>query len=89
MPLPGVKVGEIGPKLGFNTVNNGFLGFENVRIPRDMMLMKNAQVLKVFLKYIFIYSTRIYYFTLLFVLQYCILFKYGKILQIHTKINEK
>ena len=47
MPLPGVKVGEIGPKLGFNTVNNGFLGFENVRIPRNMMLMKNAQVLKV------------------------------------------
>lgn len=47
MPLPGIKVGEIGPKLGFNTVNNGFLGFENVRIPRDRMLMKNAQVLKV------------------------------------------
>nr|XP_032529066.1 probable peroxisomal acyl-coenzyme A oxidase 1 [Danaus plexippus plexippus] len=46
MPLPGIKVGEIGPKLGFNTVNNGFLGFENVRIPRDRMLMKNAQVLK-------------------------------------------
>ncbi|CAH2208771.1 jg26519, partial [Pararge aegeria aegeria] len=46
MPLPGVKVGEIGPKLGFNTVNNGFLGFDNVRIPRDRMLMKNAQVLK-------------------------------------------
>ncbi|XP_052738739.1 probable peroxisomal acyl-coenzyme A oxidase 1 [Bicyclus anynana] len=46
MPLPGVKVGEIGPKLGFNTVNNGFLGFDNVRIPREWMLMKNAQVLK-------------------------------------------
>ncbi|XP_069363234.1 acyl-coenzyme A oxidase 1-like isoform X2 [Maniola hyperantus] len=46
MPLPGVKVGEVGPKMGFNTVNNGFLGFDNVRIPRDWMLMKNAQVLK-------------------------------------------
>ncbi|XP_013176608.1 PREDICTED: probable peroxisomal acyl-coenzyme A oxidase 1 [Papilio xuthus] len=46
MPLPGIKLGEIGAKLGFNTVNNGFLGFENHRIPRDRMLMKNAQVLK-------------------------------------------
>ncbi|XP_068627061.1 acyl-coenzyme A oxidase 1-like [Battus philenor] len=46
MPLPGIKLGEIGAKLGYNTVNNGFLGFENHRIPRDRMLMKNAQVLK-------------------------------------------
>ncbi|CAG4986312.1 unnamed protein product [Parnassius apollo] len=46
MPLPGIKLGEIGAKLGFNNVNNGFLGFENYRIPRDRMLMKNAQVLK-------------------------------------------
>lgn len=47
VPLPGIKVGEIGAKLGFNTVNNGFLGFEEHRIPRNRMLMKNAQVLKV------------------------------------------
>nr|XP_049692605.1 probable peroxisomal acyl-coenzyme A oxidase 1 [Helicoverpa armigera]XP_049692606.1 probable peroxisomal acyl-coenzyme A oxidase 1 [Helicoverpa armigera]XP_049692608.1 probable peroxisomal acyl-coenzyme A oxidase 1 [Helicoverpa armigera]XP_049692609.1 probable peroxisomal acyl-coenzyme A oxidase 1 [Helicoverpa armigera] len=46
MPLPGVKVGEIGPKMGFQTANNGFLGFEHFRIPRRNMLMKNAQVLK-------------------------------------------
>ncbi|XP_026758707.1 probable peroxisomal acyl-coenzyme A oxidase 1 [Galleria mellonella] len=46
MPLPGVKVGEIGPKLGFQTANNGFLGFQNFRIPRNCMLMKNSQVLK-------------------------------------------
>ncbi|KAG7310801.1 hypothetical protein JYU34_003629 [Plutella xylostella] len=46
MPLPGVKVGEIGPKLSFSTANNGFLGFDNFRVPRDSMLMKNAQVLK-------------------------------------------
>lgn len=47
MPLPGINVGEIGPKLGFQTANNGFLGFKNVRIPRKNMLMKNNQVLKV------------------------------------------
>ncbi|XP_052676453.1 peroxisomal acyl-coenzyme A oxidase 1-like isoform X2 [Crassostrea angulata] len=43
-PLPGVKVGDIGPKLTFNTVDNGYLILNNVRIPRENMLMKNAQV---------------------------------------------
>ncbi|XP_028156323.1 probable peroxisomal acyl-coenzyme A oxidase 1 [Ostrinia furnacalis] len=46
MPLPGIKVGEIGPKLGFNTADNGYLGFDNFRIPRDNLMMKNAQVTK-------------------------------------------
>ncbi|CAK1601685.1 unnamed protein product [Parnassius mnemosyne] len=46
MPLPGMKVGEIGVKLGLNAVNNGFLGFDNVRIPRSHLLMKHAQVLE-------------------------------------------
>ncbi|XP_046830234.1 probable peroxisomal acyl-coenzyme A oxidase 1 [Vespa crabro] len=45
-PLPGIKIGEIGTKLGMNATNNGFLGFENVRIPRDHMLMKNSQILE-------------------------------------------
>lgn len=44
-PLPGIKVGEIGCKLGMNSTNNGYLGFEQVRIPRTNMLMKNNQVL--------------------------------------------
>ncbi|CAO1437061.1 unnamed protein product [Diamesa hyperborea] len=43
-PLAGIKVGDIGNKYGFSGVNNGFLGMENVRIPRKNMLMKNAQV---------------------------------------------
>lgn len=43
-PMPGIKIGEIGPKLGLKSVNNGYLGFDNVRIPRKNMLMKNAQV---------------------------------------------
>ncbi|KAJ8688212.1 hypothetical protein QAD02_024007 [Eretmocerus hayati] len=45
-PLPGIKIGEIGTKLGMNATNNGFLGFENVRIPREHMLMKNSKVLE-------------------------------------------
>ncbi|EDW00371.1 probable peroxisomal acyl-coenzyme A oxidase 1 [Drosophila grimshawi] len=44
-PMPGIDVGDIGPKLGANGVNNGFLAFRNVRIPRNQMLMQHAQVL--------------------------------------------
>lgn len=47
VPLPGIKVGDIGAKLGLNDVNNGFLGFDHVRIPRNHMLMRHAQVLVV------------------------------------------
>ncbi|KAL4648029.1 peroxisomal acyl-coenzyme A oxidase 1 isoform X1 [Arapaima gigas] len=42
--LPGVVVGDIGPKFGFDEVDNGFLKLENVRIPRENMLMKYAKV---------------------------------------------
>lgn len=45
-PMKGIIIGEIGNKVGFNTVNNGFLGFDKVRIPLDQMLMKNAKVLE-------------------------------------------
>uniref|UniRef100_A0A4W4E8Y7 Acyl-coenzyme A oxidase n=1 Tax=Electrophorus electricus TaxID=8005 RepID=A0A4W4E8Y7_ELEEL len=47
-PLPGrwmcVVVGDIGPKFGFDEVDNGYLKLENVRIPRENMLMKYAKV---------------------------------------------
>jgi acyl-CoA oxidase len=43
-PLPGITVGDIGPKFGYNHNDNGFVEFKNVRIPRDQMLMKFAQV---------------------------------------------
>ncbi|XP_053565165.1 peroxisomal acyl-coenzyme A oxidase 1 isoform X1 [Bombina bombina] len=43
-PVPGVEVGDIGPKFGFDEIDNGFLKFDKVRIPRDCMLMKYAQV---------------------------------------------
>ncbi|XP_053963812.1 probable peroxisomal acyl-coenzyme A oxidase 1 [Anastrepha ludens] len=45
MPLPGVDIGEIGHKMGFYGVSNGFLGLKNVHIPRTNMLMRNAKVL--------------------------------------------
>uniref|UniRef100_A0A3Q3KRE5 Acyl-coenzyme A oxidase n=1 Tax=Monopterus albus TaxID=43700 RepID=A0A3Q3KRE5_MONAL len=43
-PLPGIVVGDIGPKFGYSEVDNGFLKLENIRIPRENMLMKHATV---------------------------------------------
>ncbi|CAH2302138.1 peroxisomal acyl-coenzyme A oxidase 1 isoform X2 [Pelobates cultripes] len=43
-PLPGVEVGDIGPKFGFDETDNGFLKFDKFRVPRENMLMKYAQV---------------------------------------------
>ncbi|XP_068119872.1 peroxisomal acyl-coenzyme A oxidase 1 isoform X2 [Hyperolius riggenbachi] len=43
-PLPGVTVGDIGPKFGFDEIDNGFLSFNKFRIPRENMLMKFAKV---------------------------------------------
>ena len=39
LPLPGVQCGDIGDKMGYNAVDNGFLRFDHVRIPKDAMLM--------------------------------------------------
>ncbi|CAI9775566.1 unnamed protein product [Fraxinus pennsylvanica] len=46
-PLPGITVGDIGTKFGngaYNTMDNGVLRFDHVRIPRDQMLMRVSQV---------------------------------------------
>ncbi|PIO71962.1 acyl-CoA dehydrogenase, middle domain protein [Teladorsagia circumcincta] len=43
-PLKGVRVGDIGPKFGFNSSDNGFLLFDNYRIPRQNMLMRYSKV---------------------------------------------
>lgn len=44
LPLPGITLGDIGPKFGYNGVDNGFMQLDHVRIPRDQMLMRYAQV---------------------------------------------
>jgi acyl-CoA oxidase len=43
-PLHGIEVGDIGPKMGFNGVDNGWMRFDHVRIPRDAMLMRFSKV---------------------------------------------
>jgi acyl-CoA oxidase len=46
MPLPGIKCGDMGPKIGFNSKNNGWTSFDKVRIPRENMMMKYTKVAK-------------------------------------------
>ena len=43
-PLPGVTIGDIGPKFGANEKDNGFARFDHYRIPRENMLMRFARV---------------------------------------------
>ncbi|CAG8729437.1 6470_t:CDS:2, partial [Acaulospora morrowiae] len=45
-PLPGITIGDIGPKFGYNATDNGFILFDHVRVPRLNMLSKYSQVVK-------------------------------------------
>lgn len=42
--LPGINIGDIGMKMGRNGIDNGYVQFTNVRVPRAYMLMKHTQV---------------------------------------------
>ncbi|CAX41281.1 acyl-coenzyme A oxidase, putative [Candida dubliniensis CD36] len=42
--MPGVTVGDIGAKMGRDGIDNGWIQFSNVRIPRFNMLQKYAKV---------------------------------------------
>ncbi|KAG0146108.1 hypothetical protein CROQUDRAFT_63131 [Cronartium quercuum f. sp. fusiforme G11] len=42
--LPGVNIGDIGKKMGRDGIDNGYIQFTFVRIPRAYMLMKHTQV---------------------------------------------
>ncbi|KAM5431451.1 putative acyl-CoA oxidase [Microsporum ferrugineum] len=43
-PLENVHVGDIGPKFGYNTMDNGFLLFNKVKIPHVNMLARFSRV---------------------------------------------
>lgn len=45
-PLTGIVVGDIGPKIGYNNQDNGFLRFDHIRIPRTQMAMRYATLHK-------------------------------------------
>jgi acyl-CoA oxidase len=42
--MPGVKTGDMGPKLGYTSKDNGWATFDKVRIPRDQLLMRFVSV---------------------------------------------
>jgi acyl-CoA oxidase len=44
--MPGVTAGDVGAKYGRNGLDNGWIQFSHVRIPRTNMMMKWAQVTK-------------------------------------------
>ncbi|KAG8199726.1 hypothetical protein JTE90_000822 [Oedothorax gibbosus] len=44
LPYPGITVGDMGPKLGLNGVDNGFIAFTNYRIPRESLLSRTGDV---------------------------------------------
>ena len=43
-PLPGIEVGDIGTKLGYNSVDNGYLMMNQVRVPRKAQLSRFAEI---------------------------------------------
>jgi len=43
-PLPGIEVGDIGPKMEWTIKDNGYLGFNNFRVPRNSLLMRYCEL---------------------------------------------
>lgn len=43
--LPGIAIGDIGTKMGRNGIDNGWIQFRNVVIPREYMLSRFVQVI--------------------------------------------
>ncbi|KAJ5232098.1 hypothetical protein N7468_005054 [Penicillium chermesinum] len=66
-PLENVYVGDIGPKFGYNTMDNGFLLFNNVKIPHVNMLARFSRVDKETGKYVRPASPSLVYGTLTWV----------------------
>jgi acyl-CoA oxidase len=44
MPLPGIILGDCGKKIGMDGVDNGFMLFNQVRIPKDNLLNRFSNV---------------------------------------------
>ena len=42
--MPGVEIGEIGPKVGPSETNIGYARFKHVRVPRFNMLSRGSSV---------------------------------------------
>jgi len=45
-PLPGIEVGDIGTKLGYNSIDNGYLMFNKVKVQRSAHLSRFTEITK-------------------------------------------
>ncbi|KAL5380263.1 hypothetical protein DPSP01_007838 [Paraphaeosphaeria sporulosa] len=43
-PMQGIAVGDIGPKYGYASMDNGYMLFDRVRVPKSAMLSRYAEV---------------------------------------------
>lgn len=44
LPMPGVTLGDIGPKFGYGGVDNGFMSMDKVEVPLNNMLSRFARI---------------------------------------------
>lgn len=65
-PLPGIVVGDIGPKMSFEHIDNGYLILRDVHVPKENMLSRYSQVLPDG-SYMKLGSEKINYFTMIIV----------------------
>lgn len=43
-PFAGVIVGDLGEKIGLNGLDNGFVSFNNFRIPKEFLLARTGDI---------------------------------------------
>ncbi|KAI9307460.1 acyl-CoA dehydrogenase/oxidase C-terminal [Cunninghamella echinulata] len=66
-PLPGITVGDIGPKFGFPTIDNGFIMFDHYHVPHISLLARFSKVDKVTGEYSKPPNDKLSYGTMVFV----------------------
>ena len=44
LPYPGIVIGDMGPKIGLNGLDNGFMVFHDYEIGKETLMNRNAQV---------------------------------------------
>ncbi|XP_043273425.1 peroxisomal acyl-coenzyme A oxidase 3-like [Venturia canescens] len=44
LPFPGIIIGDMGDKMGLNGIDNGFIMFDNYRIPKENLLNRTGDI---------------------------------------------
>ncbi|KAI7865503.1 acyl-CoA dehydrogenase/oxidase C-terminal [Spinellus fusiger] len=66
-PMKGITVGDVGPKFGLNTIDNGFIMFDHYRVPHISFLAKYSKVKEGTGEYIKPPNAKLSYGTMVFV----------------------